>query len=163
METLTKKKKKFSSYIGNSDGIGCKVILYIYEEGLTNLWGNAQILIKYEEAVSNIWLFYRSILNFLIYEEHLIFFFISEECIVHFPPKPFYYGYQHCFICLPSDSTCRMLELNHGGARRPLQSRLCKISSGCHLHRRASLYVGREATSKRPLPPPLPPFQNGFQ
>jgi hypothetical protein len=34
--TLVKKKTKFSSYKGNSDGIGCKVI---YEEGLPNILG----------------------------------------------------------------------------------------------------------------------------
>ncbi len=33
----------------------------------------------YEEAVSHIWLCNCSILNFLIYEENLIFFFISAE------------------------------------------------------------------------------------
>jgi hypothetical protein len=38
-------------------------------------------LTKYEEAVSHIWICNRSLLNFLIYEENLIFFFISEaEC-----------------------------------------------------------------------------------
>ncbi len=31
----------------------------------------------YEEAVSRIWLCHRSLLNFLIYEENLLFFFIS--------------------------------------------------------------------------------------
>jgi hypothetical protein len=40
-DALMKKKIKFSSYmIGNSDGIGYKVI---NEEGLPNTWGNAQI------------------------------------------------------------------------------------------------------------------------
>jgi hypothetical protein len=33
----------------------------------------------YEEAVSHIWLCSCSILNFLIYEENLIFFFISAK------------------------------------------------------------------------------------
>ncbi len=39
------------------------------------LWGNAQIFPQ--EALSHIWLCNCSILNFLIYEENLIFFFIS--------------------------------------------------------------------------------------
>ncbi len=41
-----KKENKFSSYTvkGNSDGIWCKVI---YEEGLPNIWGNAQIFSPY--------------------------------------------------------------------------------------------------------------------
>jgi hypothetical protein len=42
LSALIKKKRKFSSYriLGNSDGIGCK---FIYEEGLFNIRGNAQI------------------------------------------------------------------------------------------------------------------------
>ena len=39
-------------------------------------------LVKYEEAVSHIWLCNCSILNFHIYEENLIFFFISVCCRV---------------------------------------------------------------------------------
>jgi hypothetical protein len=41
-DPLIKKKIKFSSYIlqGNSEWSSCKVI---YEEGLPNIWGNAQI------------------------------------------------------------------------------------------------------------------------
>ncbi len=41
-----KKETKFSTYTveGNSDGIGCKVI---YEEGLPNIRGNAQIFSPY--------------------------------------------------------------------------------------------------------------------
>jgi hypothetical protein len=34
----------------------------------------------YEKAVSHIWLCNCSTLNFLIYEENLIFFFISVDC-----------------------------------------------------------------------------------
>ncbi len=34
-------------------------------------------LVIYEEAVSNIWLCNRSLLDFLIYEEKFVFFFIS--------------------------------------------------------------------------------------
>jgi hypothetical protein len=40
---MKKRKRNFSSYTyvqGNSDRIGCKVT---YEEGLPNIWGNAQI------------------------------------------------------------------------------------------------------------------------
>jgi hypothetical protein len=43
----------------------------------------------YEEAVSHVWLCNRSLLNFLIYEENLIFFFY--QCSVpnaHPPPSP---------------------------------------------------------------------------
>ncbi len=36
----------------------------------------------YEEAISHIWLCNCSILNFLIYEENLIFFFISVFCLL---------------------------------------------------------------------------------
>ncbi len=60
---------------GNSDGSGCKIILYkrkgflIYEE-------MHKYLVIFEEAVSHIWLCNRSRLNFLIYEENLIFFFV---------------------------------------------------------------------------------------
>jgi hypothetical protein len=54
-----------------------------YEEGLPNIWGNAQIFfnIQYEEAVSHIWICNCSILNFLVYEENFIFFFISAAKI----------------------------------------------------------------------------------
>jgi hypothetical protein len=46
----------------------------IYEEMRKNLP-------KYEEAVSHIWLCNCSILNFLIYEENIIFFFISAQFV----------------------------------------------------------------------------------
>ncbi len=36
-------------------------------------------LVIYEEAVSHIWLCNRSLLDFLIYEENFVFFFISVE------------------------------------------------------------------------------------
>jgi hypothetical protein len=55
--TLIKKKIKFSSYIRNSEWSSYKVI--------------------YEEAVSHICLCNCSVLNFLVYEETLIFFSIS--------------------------------------------------------------------------------------
>ncbi len=38
---------------------------------------------KYEEAFSHIWIGNCSILNFLIYEENLIFFFISVPLRFH--------------------------------------------------------------------------------
>ncbi len=60
--TLIKKKEKFSSYIRNSEGIGCEVI---YKEGLPNIWRNAQIfnhiwglrrpLVMYDFATDPIW------------------------------------------------------------------------------------------------------------
>ncbi len=61
---------------GNSEGIGCKVI---YEEGLPNILyvEMRKYLVIFEETVSHIWLCNRSRLNFLLYEENLIFFFIS--------------------------------------------------------------------------------------
>ncbi len=73
-----KKKTKFSSYI--------KEIQMGYEEGFPNIRGNAQI---YGEAVSHIWLWTRSLLNFLIYEENYIFFFISAYSVVPQFPKTF--------------------------------------------------------------------------
>jgi hypothetical protein len=54
----------------------------IYEEGLPNIWGNAQIFnhIQYEEAVTKIWLCNRSLLNFLVqYMRKIFFFFISVD------------------------------------------------------------------------------------
>ncbi len=65
--TLIKKKIKFSSFIRK----------FVYEEGLPNVWGNAQIFPHIWGAVSHIWLCNCSILNFLIIEENLILFFIS--------------------------------------------------------------------------------------
>ncbi len=47
-------------------------VFLIYEE-------MRKYLTIYEEAVSHIWLCNRSLLNFHIYEENLIFFFISAE------------------------------------------------------------------------------------
>ncbi len=53
----------------------CKVI---HEEGVPNIWRNAQIRITiFEETVSHIWLCTRSLLNFFIYEETFILFFNS--------------------------------------------------------------------------------------
>jgi hypothetical protein len=59
---------------------------YIYEEGLPIIYKEMRkYLVIYEEAVSQIWLCNRSILNFLIYEENLIFFFISVAgCHIHY-------------------------------------------------------------------------------
>ncbi len=52
VSALIKKETKFSSYIGNSDGIGCKVI---YEEGLPNIRGKyTNTFTFYEEVVSHI-------------------------------------------------------------------------------------------------------------
>ncbi len=70
-QRVTKLKKKKIKFC-------CKVI---YEEWLPDIWGNAN-----EEAVSHLWLCNCSILNFLIYEENFIVFFISVEsgnCNVH--------------------------------------------------------------------------------
>ncbi len=61
--TLIKKKTKFNHRHWNSYGIGCKDR---WEEGLLNICN-------------------RSLLNFLIYEENLIFFFISVTD--HFPAE----------------------------------------------------------------------------
>ncbi len=67
--------KCFSHILGNSDGSGCKVI---YEEGLPNIWGNAQKYLTIdEEAVSHMWICNCSLLKFLIYEE-IFFFFLSD-------------------------------------------------------------------------------------
>ncbi len=66
--SIMKTKIKFSSYIRKFRWErGCKVIC---EEGLTNIWGNEQIF-------SHLWLCNRSLLDFLIYEENFVFFFIS--------------------------------------------------------------------------------------
>ncbi len=72
---LIKKNKIFLIYKEIQNG----AVEVIYEEGLPNILGNAQIFnhILYEEAVCHIWLCNCSILNFLIYEKNLIFFFIS--------------------------------------------------------------------------------------
>ncbi len=74
--TDKKENQIFLIYKENSEWSSCKVI---YEEGLPNIWGNAQIqyFSIYEEAVSDIWHCNCSILNFLIYEENFIFFFIA--------------------------------------------------------------------------------------
>jgi hypothetical protein len=49
---IKKRKQKFSSYIINSDGIGCKVI---YEEGLPNISRKyTNIFTIYEEVVCHI-------------------------------------------------------------------------------------------------------------
>jgi hypothetical protein len=74
--TDKKERKKFPHIQGNSEWSSCKVI---YEEGLPNIWGNAQIFLhiwggRYSYCI---WLCNCSILNFLIYEENLTFFFIS--------------------------------------------------------------------------------------
>ncbi len=71
--TLIKNKIKFTSYIRNSEWSSCKVI---YEEGLPNIWGNAQI---FKEAVGHIWLCNWSILNFLIYQENFLFYQCMTE------------------------------------------------------------------------------------
>jgi hypothetical protein len=77
--TLKKRKIEFSLYSavwGNSDGSGCKVIYEdIYEEGLSYIWEMRKYLVIYEEDVSHIWLCNRSLLDFLMYEEYLVFYF----------------------------------------------------------------------------------------
>jgi len=67
--TNEKRKKKFSSLEGNSEWSGCKVI-YMRKGFL-----NAQIFNHIWGGVSHIWLCNRSLLNFLTYEENLIFLF----------------------------------------------------------------------------------------
>jgi len=51
----------------------------VYEEGIPNILGNAQIFnhILYEEAVSHIRLCNRSLLDFLINEENIVSLFFS--------------------------------------------------------------------------------------
>ncbi len=49
----------------------------IYEEGFLVYEEMRKCLTIYEEAISHIWQCICSILNFLIYEENLIFFFMS--------------------------------------------------------------------------------------
>ncbi len=79
--TLIKKKKiKFLIYKEIQSGA------VMYEEGLPNIWGNAQIFPIYEEAVSHIWLCNCSTLKVLIYEENLIFFFFSVWTIADYRP-----------------------------------------------------------------------------
>ncbi len=66
--TLIKKKIKFSSYESYM-----RRGFLMYEE-------MPKYFPIYEEAVSHIWLCNCSTLNFIIYEENLIFFFISVPC-----------------------------------------------------------------------------------
>ncbi len=75
LPTLIKNKIKFSSYTYKEIQSGAVSKSYmrkgfIYEE-------MRKYFPIYEEAVSHIWLCNCSALNFLIYEENLIFFFIS--------------------------------------------------------------------------------------
>jgi hypothetical protein len=72
---LKKENNNFPHIEGNSDRSGFKVI---YEEGLPNIWRNAQIFshIYCKGTVSRIcriWLCNRSLLDFLIYKENLVF------------------------------------------------------------------------------------------
>ncbi len=72
--TLIKKITKFSSYI--------------MKFRMEQLQSHAQMrkyFTIYEEADSHIWGCNRSILNFLIYEENLIFFFISVSSVFVLP------------------------------------------------------------------------------
>ncbi len=39
--------------------------------------------VTYEEAVSHIWLCTQALLNFLIYEEHFLFFSNSSQLVTH--------------------------------------------------------------------------------
>ncbi len=57
------------------------------EEGLPNIWGNAQIFphVLYKEDVIRIWLCNCFILNLHMCEENLIFFFISVQAAASHP------------------------------------------------------------------------------
>ncbi len=85
--TDKKKKKNLLIYKEIQNGAFAKSYVrkgfLIYEE-------MRKYLIKNEESVSHIWLCNCSVLNFLIYEENLIFFFISVEstspCKTHLLP-----------------------------------------------------------------------------
>ncbi len=73
LPTLIKKKIKCSSYIGQSEAVAKSYMrkgFLIYEE-------MRKYFPIYEEAVSHIWLCNCFTLNFLIYEENLIFFCTS--------------------------------------------------------------------------------------
>ncbi len=68
-----KNKIKLSSFIRNSDGSGCKII---YEEGLPNRWGNANIesymrrpLVIYDFATAPLWISF--------YMRKILFSFLS--------------------------------------------------------------------------------------
>ncbi len=76
LQCYTDKNEKKNFLIYCIRTFRCEVI---YEEGLPNIWGNAQIFspIQYEEAVSHIWLCNRALLDFHIYEENIVFFLIS--------------------------------------------------------------------------------------
>jgi hypothetical protein len=65
---LIKKKTNFPHIKGNSDGIGCKVI---YEEGLPNIWGNAQQFSPYmrRSCTRSLWISY--------YMREILFYFLS--------------------------------------------------------------------------------------
>ncbi len=71
---IKKEKEIFLIYEDIQKGSGAKSYMrkgfLIYEEV-------HKYLVTYEEAVSHTWLCIRSLLKFLIYEENLIFFFIS--------------------------------------------------------------------------------------
>ncbi len=62
---------KFYSHIGRLE-MGAVAKSY-YEEGLPNIWGNAQI---FSHIWGSSWLCNCSLLDFLIYEENFVFFFI---------------------------------------------------------------------------------------
>ncbi len=67
--TDKKEKKIFLVYMEIQKGSGAKPYMrkgfLIYEEGLPNIWGSAQIFSYYKEAVKHIWLCTRSLLKFL--------------------------------------------------------------------------------------------------
>ncbi len=70
----------------------------------------------YEEAVSHIWLCDCSIMNFLIYEENLIFFFISVRCMGK-------KGLRVCCACLDHQLAQHSVH-DHIGHRLPKQKKL---------------------------------------
>ncbi len=84
--TLIKKRIKFFSYVGKFRME--QLQSHIWGRA-SNIWGNAlKYLPKYEEAVSHIWLCNCSTLNFLIYEENFILFFISvRRTVMGVEPK----------------------------------------------------------------------------
>ncbi len=107
--TLIKNKIKFSSYIGKFRVEQLQSHIYV-RKGFLIYEEMRKYFPIYEEAVSYIWLCNCSIPNFLIYEEDLIFFFISvlvrplkrtvtvlNSSVLGWPPE----------ICWPYSSPCK--------------------------------------------------------
>jgi len=84
----------------------------------------------YEEAVSHIWLCNCSILNFLIYEENLIFFFISEKKQISTNKESklcsIYGTFYHCYrfysnvVSEYSETSEKPLIVNYYGRGKPV-------------------------------------------